>query len=197
MANASLIDFTDSSWSNAITNGTGTTATVGNITLTASNGSLTFNDSDSERSGCLAGQTSHGLACAGDGIGIGNDEITESGTHFNTSDQTITISFASAVDISNVSLLDLFGNENSGEIAVIDGLLFGPPVGNLGISGGYYATGFTKQNALSIVLQGNIDNFSDFSLAALNIEVSPVPLPGALLLFGSALLGLFGFKRFS
>lgn len=28
-------------------------------------------------------------------------------------------------------------------------------------------------------------------------DVSPVPLPGAMILFGSALLGLFGFRRFS
>ena len=47
----------------------------------------------------------------------------------------------------------------------------------------------------SILLKGYRDCFSDFALAGLEIAPSPVPVPGAAILFGSALLGFFGFKR--
>ncbi len=294
VANAALVDFTSRVWGEAINDGDGTTATVGNVTLTASNGILTFNSSNSETSGCMAGVENHGLACSGDGIGINNDEITESGDVFTSIDQTITISFAAPVDVTNVFLLDLFANETSshndihssdssddssdhddsssshssdsgdsssdhddsssshssdssdsssdhddsssshssdssdsssdhddsssshssdsshssgdhddsnnsasvGEIAVIDGLLFGPPADSLDNLGGYYETGFNKWGALTVVLSGNTDDYSDYSLAAIEIGMSPVPVPGAFILFGTVLLGMFGIKRF-
>jgi len=197
-ANAALIDFTDASWGAAIAAGDGTSATLGNITLTAGgdNAHLTFNGTG-DQGGCQAGQSSHGLACAGDGIGVNNDEITQSGSSFTSSDQSITISFAEAVDVNDLFVLDLFGSERTGEIAIIDGNPYAAPVGNLGIPGGFYATGYSELGILSVVLSGNTDWFSDYALAAIDVEVSPVPLPGAMLLFGSALLGMFGFKRFS
>jgi len=194
-ANAAFIDFTDDSWSDAINIGSNTNATIDNVTLTALNGKLTFNARD--RGGCVAGQPTNGLTCDGDGIGVNNDEITQAGSEFTSSDQTITISFAEAVDITNLYVLDLFGSEGNGEIAVIDGVGYQAPAGNLGIAGGYYATGFTGFGITSIVLTGNEDYFSDYALAAIDVEISAVPLPGALILFGSALLGMFGFKRFS
>ena len=46
-AQATLIDFTGADWEQAILNGGGTTATIGNVTLTADNGLLTFNRNDS------------------------------------------------------------------------------------------------------------------------------------------------------
>ena len=152
---------------------------------------MTFNAWDN--GGCIAGQDSHGLACDGDGIGIRNDEITELG---NTSAaQTITISFDNAVNVTNLFLLDLFGSEQSGEVAIIDGSPYQAPVGNLGIAGGFFATGYTGLGITEIILSGNRDFFSDYAVAG--IEVSPVPLPGAVFLFGSALLGFVGFRRFS
>lgn len=190
-AQATLIDFTGADWEQAIVNGGGATATIGNITLTADNGSLTFNRNDS--GGCKAGQPTNGLICDGDGIGINNDEITQGGS------QQITLTFDKAVNITNIILLDLFsaergydvnGDPTTGEIAIIEGIqYFGP---NL-LAGGYYATGFSGQAITSIVFSGNLDSFSDYALAA--IEVSAVPIPGAAILFGSALLGFFGFKR--
>lgn len=190
-AQATLIDFTGADWEQAIVNGGGATATIGNITLTSDNGSLTFNRKDS--GGCKAGQPTNGLTCDGDGIGINNDEITQGGS------QQITLTFDKAVNITNIILLDLFsaergydvnGDPTTGEIAIIEGTqYFGP---NL-LAGGYYATGFSGQAITSIVFSGNLDSFSDYALAA--IEVSAVPIPGAAILFGSALLGFFGFKR--
>lgn len=186
---AALIDFTDGSWNTAIAAGGGTSATIGNVTLTAAGGNLTFNGSSAERAGCAAGQPGNGLTCDGDGIGIRDDEITQGGA------QSITISFLDPVTVSNIFLLDLFDSEGSGEIAVIDGQAYSDPAFNTDNPGGFFATGFSGQNLTSIVLTGNLDCFSDYALAA--IEISPVPLPGAMLLFGSALFGLLGFRRFS
>jgi len=190
-AQANLIDFTGADWEQAIIDGGGTTASIGNVTLTANTGSLTFNRNDS--GGCKAGQPTNGLSCDGDGIGINNDEITQGGS------QNITISFQQAVNITDILLLDLFSNESGrdvngdptvGEIAIIDGIeYFGP---NL-LPGGFYETGFSGQAITSIVFSGNLDSFSDYAVAG--IKISPVPLPGAAILFGSALLGFFGFKR--
>ena len=185
---AALIDFTDASWS--IVDGN-SVANIGNVTLSSTGGLMSFNGWDN--GGCIAGQGSHGLACDGDGIGIRNDEITELGN--TRTAQTIKISFDNAVNISNLFLLDLFGNEQTGEVAIIDGNPYQAPVGNLGIAGGYFATGFTGLGITEIILSGNRDFFSDYAVAG--IEVSPVPLPGAVFLFGSALLGFFGFRRFS
>ncbi len=93
-----------------------------NIILTASTGKLTLNAGNN--GGCIDGQPANGLTCDGDGIGINSDEITQGVA------QQITRSFAEAVDISNILLLDLFTKESgeeldgtirTGEIALING----------------------------------------------------------------------------
>ena len=91
------------------------------------------------------------------------------------------------LNISNIFLLDLFSSEQTGEIAIIDGIQY---FGDNLLPGGFYATGFTGQGISSIVFSGNFDSFSDYAIAG--IEVSAVPLPGAVVLFGTALLGFFG-----
>lgn len=182
-SHATLIDFTDSSWQTAI-NGS-STATIGNVTLTASTGDLTFNAGDN--AGCVAGQPTNGLACVGDGIGIGDDEIASKYT------QQITIDFAQAVNISDIFLLDLFPNEGpngEAEQALINSQQY---FGDNLLAGGFYATGFTGQGITQLIFSGDYDLFSDYAVAG--IEVSAVPVPGAAILFGSALLGFFGFKR--
>lgn len=83
-AQATLIDFTGADWEQAIVDGGGITATIGNVSLTANNGSLTFNRNDS--GGCKNGQPTNGLTC--DDIGINNDEITQGGS------QQITLTFS-------------------------------------------------------------------------------------------------------
>lgn len=201
-AQAVLVDFTDASWKTAINNGVTNSngdvisASIGNVTLSSTGGSLTFNAWDN--GGCEDGQPDNSLKCDGDGIGINNDEITELArtNYYGQIAQSITISFAEAVDIANVFLLDLFGTEKTGEIAVIDGEDFHAVLNNKDI-GGYFASGYSAEGITSIMLSGNLDCFSDYSLAAIDIEVpvSAVPIPGAAILFGSALLGFFGFKR--
>ena len=192
-AHATLIDFTDQTWKTAIDGNNLTSVTVGNITLESTGGYLTFNssgDKDSgERKGCIDGQPDNGLTCLGDGLGVGSsnpDEITQNST------QSITVSFAEAVDVNDILLLDLFSSEESGERAVINGTQY---YGDNLLAGGFYATGFTGKNIYSLLFTGNIDSFSDYALAGIDVELSPVPVPGAAILFGSALLGFFGFKR--
>lgn len=187
VSQASLIDFTDASWQTAIDAGDGYSATIGNVTIASTGGKLTFNAGDN--GGCVAGQPGNGLACAGDGIGIRDDEITQGGY------EKLTVSFLEPVDVTDIILLDLFGTERSGEIAVIDGGTYHALPGSNEFPGGYFATGFSGTGIMSLVLTGYKDCFSDYALAA--IEVSPVPIPGAVFLFSSALLGFMGFKRFS
>ena len=181
-AQATLIDFTDSSWQTAINSGSSNTATIGNVTLTASTGYLTFNAGD--KAGCVAGQSTNGLACDGDGIGIYDDEIASK------YQQQITIDFAQAVNISDIFLLDLFPNEGpngEAEQAIINGQQY---FGDNLLAGGFYATGFTGQGITQLIFSSDYDYFSDYAVAG--IEVSAAPLPGAVVLFGTALLGFFG-----
>ena len=186
-AQATLIDFTDKSW-NIVDGKTTSTMfinTIGNVTLSSTGGYMTFNAGD--RGGCVQGQSVNGLTCDGDGIGVwSDDEIHQGGN------QTITVNFENAVNISDILLLDLFSSEQTGEIAIIDGNAYSGP--NL-TYGGFYATGFTGEGITSLIFSGNLDSFSDYALAAIDVEISPVPVPGTAILFGSALLGFFGFKR--
>lgn len=200
-AHATLIDFTDAKWKTAINGNTVAVlsdASFGQITLTASGGNFSFNDSTGEKSGCAASTGGSLLACGGDGIGIGNDEITEL-NRTQSNPQSITVSFDTGpVDINNIYLLDLFADDNGvsgrNETAVIttgsDTFYF---TATSSATGGFYDTEFYGNNISSIILSGNADWFSDYALAG--IEISPVPIPGAAILFGSALLGFFGFKR--
>ncbi len=178
-ANALLLDFTDENWETSYPG----------ITVTAVPDDLTFNGGDN--GGCLAGQAFHGLSCDGDGLGVKNDEITETGS--TSVNQSITIEFASAMNVSNVYLLDLFANEGSGEVAVIAGTLFHSVEDGSYNVGGYWDTGFSAQGITSLTFTGNADNFSDYAIAA--IEVNPVPLPGSLVLLGSVLMGVGLIKR--
>lgn len=192
-AQATLIDFTDQSWQIAIS-GSSTTATVDNVSLTAIGGALTFNAWD--KAGCEAGQSLHGLACDGDGIGInsryGRDD------QINGSSEGIKVSFANPVNIIEVYLLDLYSFEffrwSWSETAVIDGIQYRTD-GNNYYTGGFAEIDYSGQGITSLLFSGTNYWFNDYALAGIKVEVSPVPIPGAAILFGSALLGFFGFKR--
>jgi len=197
-AQAVSVDFTDSNWQSAIGSGN-TSATYGNVTLSTSKSwhYLSFNDSRNEVNGCKAGSAIHDLACVGDGIGIqkgsrNNDEISYG--------EQLLIEFAEAVDVTKIYLLDLFGAEKTGEKAVIinSNDVTKTVTGGNGVAGGFFSVEYTAVEGgglTSILLKGYRDCFSDFALAGLEIAPSPVPIPGAAILFGSALLGFFGFKR--
>ena len=192
-AHATFIDFTHDDWSSVAGNTSFTMniLNVGNVTLSASD-NMTFNNTGDQNT-CLA-STGDFLKCDGDGIGIGNDEITEL-LNTGSNPQNITISFDDGpVNIDNIYLLDLFIESGGAEVAVISSNgITQNYISQSSAPGGFYDTGFYGTNIASIILSGNKDDFSDYALAG--IEVSPVPIPGAAILFGSALLGFFGFKR--
>ena len=183
---AVTIDFTNQAWKDAIGMGN-TEAIVDGIKLSSTGGNLTLlgSGTDFEITGC--NNAGAGLACTGDGIGISNDEISEGGV------QQLTLSFLNGpVNVENIFLLDLFGLEGTGETAIINGGIFHNTSDNQAL-GGYYETGFSDNLVSTITFLSPDDGFSDYALA--KIEISPVPIPGAAILFGSALLGFFGFKR--
>lgn len=182
-----LIDFTDGSkWSAA--NGLSSfTASYGDLDVTASSvgGNLSFNGGR-DKNGCISGlnQSVHNLVCDGDGLGIGNDEITEGGF------QRITITFSSSVTIGDVELLDLFNNQNESEVALIslNDDIFETHASN-NLTGGYHRTMVTGPDITMVVLKSANDNHSDYALARISLTLnnirgfsSSVPAPSALLL---------------
>ncbi len=201
-ANASIVDFTSSDWSGVQDQ---SSFTLGNIQLTSTNspGSrnfMTFNDPDSAR-GCGSGNRSEtnlaaatGLACIGDGIGLIDDEISQS------SGETLIVSFlGSPVDIIDIHLLDLFARERTGEIAVVNGFQSQATIPGISITnrGGYWETGLGFVGVSSLIFTGMNDSFSDYSLARINFEVAgSVPEPSMISLLGAGLIGLgFAYRR--
>lgn len=182
-----LIDFTDGSkWSAA--NGLSSfTASYGDLDVTASSvgGNLSFNGG-SDKNGCISGlnQSIHNLVCDGDGLGIGNDEITEGGF------QRITITFSKSVTVNDIELLDLFNNQSENEVALIrlnDGIFDNHVSNNL--TGGYHRTMETGSDITMVVLKSANDNHSDYALARISLTLNSiqgfttgVPAPSALLL---------------
>lgn len=189
-ANALLIDFTSETWSGVDASGASHTesiAGIGDVTLTAysAGSSLTFNDLDS--GGCNAGGgAGAGLDCVGDGIGIGDDEIT-------SYTEVLRVSFSSPVDVLDILLLDLFSSEpETARIASYgSGGLSTFTVGGSTDVGGLVMTGIAVSGVTNLFFWAQ-GEYSDYALAG--IEVAAVPIPGALVLFLSGLAG-FGVLR--
>jgi hypothetical protein len=199
---AVTVDFTGDAWSGV--NGTNNHSIGTGITLSSVGGSMTFNSSDGA-AGCgnankLTIIATTGLECTGDGIGIGNDEITQGGN------QSLTVTFDDGpVNIHAIHFLDLFARESTGEKAVIQWAT-GPYEAHATPApfneGGYweinkgpsaYDGGLAMAGITSFTLTGFDDGFSDYALA--RIEFSAVPIPSAFWMFGTALIGFVAMSR--
>ncbi len=196
-ANAATIDFTTDDTPPVVA---GNVLGVG-YTVT-SNGTIT-NDETSVGSTCVS---ILGLACARDGFGVGDDEVS-------TSDdpETLTVTFDEEVQIQSFSILDLFrspetDNFEVGQYSIDDGATFinfgsaANELPNVGLSGalivslGGVLTDKIIFRAPFLGLDAN-DGLGVNDFAVAGIEV--VPLPGAafLLLSGLAGLGFAGRKK--
>ncbi len=212
---AAYLDFTDSTVIgnlNGITDGfEGITADGIGFTLTSTSGTVNFNeayDGNPSNLGCAdpANPLSGPLACEIDGAGLDNDEITGKSED---SGQVLTLAFSTEVVISSLEFLDLYKNSNpalGGEQVRVS--IDGGPVELLDATatsgdGGYASLDFLALGGpvtgqvieftafLGKLLQDDRDN--DYAFAGAHI--SPVPVPAALWLFGTAMLGLLGIRR--
>ena len=193
-ATAAYIDFTDSDLSlSAITNGfEGSIDNIGfQITST---GTVTL-DSDGRYDGSSVShcQPSGTLECDRDGVGIRNDEITMG--------QTLNLIFDTAVRITSIEFLDLYEGRYAEEVTeTIDGSISRnvSATESSGV-GGYANLGFLALVGAGQNIAFTARNFygddgnNDYALAA--ITISAVPVPAAVWLFGTALVGLVGFTK--
>jgi len=176
---AMSIDFTDGSWDSAQGQALFTTHVSG-VDLSATGGLLTVN-----YVGGPSGDNS-GM----DGLGIGDDEITQGGT------ENLTITFASAVTLNSVFITDLFKSEGpSGEDEVgwysLNGGAFSSFASIGGVNGAQTINIF-QSGVNSITFKSSLDRWSDFSVKGLDYSV---PEPSALLLLGVGFLTLTAIVR--
>ncbi|MEM7709808.1 MAG: VPLPA-CTERM sorting domain-containing protein [Pseudomonadota bacterium] len=190
-AQAGLIDFTDpSAYSIGGASGSGTSDGGIDFSLSAVGGSFNNSEAGPGPVGPLLG--------AVDGLGIGDDEITNG-------DQSVTVSFDETVTISSLFFLDLFGElfvDGTSDEGVTVTTLEGDTSdfmaqtlnqdGTVGF-GAFTGLGLTSTSFTFAPMPSN-DAFGapDFALAG--ITVAPIPLPAGILLLGGALAGL-GFAR--
>lgn len=220
-ATAALLDLTDSvtiASLSAITpvgsvNGfAGTTADGLGFELTSADGEVNFRQryDGSLRTECLTPSGGGTLACIKDGAGIDNDEVTGKVS----GGQTLKLEFATDVVISGFHFLDLYVNPADRNLdpddqrreratVSIDGDIHSIGAAEFGGQGGHAYLDLlslaTPVVGRTILFTANPDSKfwddhdNDYAFAA--IEVSPVPLPAAVWLFGSALIGLAGLGR--
>jgi len=205
-AMAAYLDFTDNSTILSlatITNGfSGTVDGVG-FTLTSISG-LNFNENydGSLDFGC---QSNGGpLKCDLDGAGLTNDEISGLTS---VSGQTLTLNFDRAVRINSFDFLDLYDNSLNGNgieqarVSIDGSTPYLVDASGISGDGGYakldlISLGVIGQNIQFTAFQGlPIQDDSDNDYAFAGVTVSAVPVPAAIWLFGTALIGLAGFSK--
>ena len=179
MAQALLIDFTSTTWQN-ISGVTASRVIDGiNVTLDTPTGNLTWNSEHGDISSSI------GLAGIGDGIGVSDDEISLN--------QALTVSFSHDIIINEIYFLDLFKSNSEYEHAQymlendvwtnVDGTT--NPYGFISIT-----TGSTSFVSWVQFETNDSTSISDFAVAGL--DVSPIPEPATMLLFGTGIAGLVG-----
>jgi hypothetical protein len=196
-ANAAILDFTDpAGGGNGSLNGNfdGTT-----YTLSTNGGTITFNPVED-------GSTCAILVCSGDGLGIGDDEVSAVSV---AAGEVLTITFGTALTIDKIFLLDLFtstdGREAERATVAYDGgsvnINADPnetPTGDSGfrlfVFNTPIVTNFLQFSAPTIPGVNDSLGVNDYAVAG----ISAAPLPAALPIYltGLGLMGLLGwFKR--
>lgn len=212
-ANAAMqsIDFTSATPWSGVQGQTSFSSGGVTVSSTGTNGGiLTFNAIGA------SGDPARGLepcgvyACDGDGIGIGDDEVSWKTAGF---DELLEVRFDTAVTVTEISFLDLFNESTGREIAYwyyngdasVKSNLAAPLANDSwpATNGFAVTSGLNKTDVTSITFlvdcAGNNCAANDYALAGIKTagpdSVSEVPLPAAAWLFGSGLIGLAGIAR--
>ena len=200
VANAAFLDFTDA----GLLTGTVDTPTSVSIdgigvTITSSASQIFLGEAldDPSVPFCQEGGA-RTFACDQDGIGIRGDEISE-GSY-------VQLDFSQAVDIRNIFLLDIFeapdgSDEERGIVASVNGEeavvvtaedLFQE------VANGFadYSVDLGAVTSIRFLVGEGNDSIGvgDFALAGLTFDASPIPVPGAMVLFATA-MGAAGAAR--
>ena len=198
MASAATIDFTDNSVYTSKSNfsATGTTAGVTWTVTSIPDGGLTYTDFDGS-------DAMSPLANDFDGIGVGDDEISNNTTQF------VTVTFSQNVTFTGAQFLDLFSDPAVGsedqEMALVffgaaDGTADAMFQGDQEFPGtGYFSGSFSwTGNVLTFGVADNSNDgvgVGDYALAAISFESAVIPLPAAGFLLLGGLGGLAAMKR--
>ena len=168
---------------------------VGTVTLTSNGGTVNLNQGFDGNA-----KSASVLSLLRDGIGISDDEITEG--------EMLTVTFANPGTVKEIFYLDLYTHNGAEEItatffdssnAVIKSISSQSPAANTlstSAHGGYLAVAVNAPNVKYFELSmtnnrlgsGSDDGSNDAAWAGATV----VPIPAAVWLFGSALLGIAG-----
>jgi hypothetical protein len=195
-SHAAVIDFTNAATWGAAAGQAVFAATVDGVQVTVSsqNGLLTFNNGGDVN--LLCGLT--GLSCQGDGLGVGDDEVTRGASLLDTSLERLFVFFSAPVSITKLGFLDLFSSnifsgDSSPETAMWavlqqgGGLIDGSTQGTDFITTlGYKQvnTNYTNVVGLQFFAVPPASTNSDFSVAKIEFSKVGVPEPATLLLSG-------------
>jgi hypothetical protein len=193
---ASVIDFTNrAAWGGA--NGLTSFARLVDgvlVTVGSQNGRLTFNGGGDVNSLCFL----TGLSCQGDGLGVGDDEVTRGSSLLDTTLERLFVSFSAPVNISKLGFLDLFAKNIFTGDQYAETAMWGVQYAGGGVSPiqsttgidfittlGYrgVATNYANVIGLQFFAVPPASTNSDFSVAKIEFTRT-VPEPATLLLSG-------------